>query len=160
MKISLFDISNRLSEIDKMFRPTIESLLPTIHKIDSTKLIEESGLSLQGNNVLLTITPKDYEYAGLDIFIAKDQLIVGFAGSEQYEDHHSNMIESDLIHTIEKYLTGIRIKTYYNKKGIIVKREWFYKDNSMIGTSRYSFNLFSLFTKNIEKEISISFFSA
>ena len=118
------------------------------------------GDQLFWNDVYLTITPKYYEYAGLDIFIAQDQLIVGFAGSEQYEDHHSNMIESDLIHTIEKYLAGIRIITYYNKKGIIVKREWYYKDNNIIGTSRYSFNLFSLFTKNIEKEISISFFSA
>jgi len=159
MKIPLFDIPIRLSEIDKEFHRNIEMLIPVISKIDATKISNESGLTYDGNYVNISIIPKQYEFAELNIFIGRRQLVSGFAESEQYEDHRTNKMRKDFIEPIEKYLNGIRIKAYYNKKGRILKREYFYKDNTGIGTSQYSFNPFSRFSKKIEKEISISFYS-
>jgi hypothetical protein len=158
MKISLFKISTRLSEIDKEFHKSIESLLPILNKIDSTKVSEESGLAYNEKNVYISIISKDYAHASLDIFIARDQLIVGFAGSVQYEDHHTNRIEQYLLNIIEKYLSGIRINEYCTKNGKVLKRKYFYRDNSVIGTA--SFYPFFFFGQKHKKEISISFFSA
>ncbi len=158
MKISLSNISIHLAEIGNEFHRDIEMLLPILDKLDSTKISDESGLNYDGINVSVSIIPKHYEYAGLNIFIAKDQVVVDFAGGPQYEDHDTNVIDIVLIERIEKYLAGIRTKAYYNKKGRILKMEYFDKNNTKIGTSKYSLFPISWFSKKIEKENSISFF--
>lgn len=154
MNIKIPEIPNRLSEIDHFYNKYIERLLPTLAKIDLNKISDTSGLTRNNSGLNLSIKPVHYEFAELNIFISKKQLIISFAESEQYEIHHENNSNDLDIETIDKYLTGIRIIEYYNRKKKVIKRKYFYKDNTIIGTSI----LFPFYFRKLEeKEINITF---
>jgi hypothetical protein len=154
MKISLFEIAKQLSEIDFEFRSHVEMLLPILQNLDSTKISEKSGIEFDGSHLILEIIPLYYDYAGLDVYVGHSQLIISFAEKEQYENHHENNADNIDLETIDKYLSGIIIKEYVDKNGKVIKRKYFYKDNTEIGGPLF-FPFFAF--KTTEKVISISF---
>jgi len=149
--MKLFEIPVRLVEIDFNLRKHVEPLIPVLSELDLEKLSDKSGLEFTNNYVYLDIIPVSCEFAGLNIYIDSTQLTIGFAEAERYKGNHANSLN---VKAIDKYLDGIIIRQYSNKKGKAIKRLYCYKDKTTIGTVP----IFPFFAfKTIEKEISISF---
>ena len=154
MKMKLFEAPLRLVEIDYRFRRHIELLVPILAELDLAKLSDKSGLEFDSRRVFIDIIPVHYDFAGLNIYIDKSQITIGFAEAEQYENHHDNSMTDLNLKAITGYLDGIIVKEHTNKNGRAIKRIYYYIDKTKIGTVA----LFPFFAfKTTEKEILIVF---
>ena len=162
--------NSKIENFNKLTGYQIElfnQLKPILIQIDNSLISEESNIKVFNNagEWILEISiipnvPKELKsYSLLNIFASKSQFILALAGGEYLECHHdaeyeiSRDIES-IMNYIKKYLNGITILEYYNKRNKILKREYFWGDEvdekNKIATSIHGLILFN---KNLNKKI-------
>lgn len=156
----MFQTNNNLiknKELSPFCKKLLKEILPDLKKIDSSKLSEKSKIAINGKNntsiLNIEIKAKDTHIPDLYIDASEDHCFLGLFDHEEVEYYgNTNLKADELIKTIKtilkKYLSGITIIEYYNKKGGILKKDYYYgltsklKEENKVGNSIYYRNFF------------------
>lgn len=153
-KVKQEDVNKLCPYTQRLFK----ELQPILENLDPAKLSEESKIEITSIkkdwSLYILIEPKDKNVSGLDIYASKSQCILGYADAEQIECHWNPAPDADYLikeivdHT-SKYLNGVTIIEYYNKKGKLFMKRYYYgidtenDKDKLLGTSRYFSGFFS-----------------
>ena len=119
-------------------RHLLERLQPLLDRLDQERVTKSSGLRIQtaGNKWTLEVTveARSEPFPGLYLFATQEQCILSFADSEILECHRDPGSAEDLVDEVialtERYLSGATILEHYNRKGNVVRTDYFYDMDS------------------------------
>jgi hypothetical protein len=129
----------------------LEELRPLIENLDPLKISDGSKIEIvplkNDWSLHIFIEPKDKNISALDVYASKSQCILGYAESEQIEDHTDPASDADslikqVVDYTAKYLNGVTVIEYYNRKNKLFMKKYYYGIDTendagkLIGTGR------------------------
>jgi hypothetical protein len=129
------DINNLCPYAQRLFK----ELKPILGNIDPMKISEESKIEISPIKkdwlLHISIEPKDRNVPGLHIEASKSEFILTYAGGCQLEDHSNPASDADYlikesVDNTARYLNGVTIVQYYNRKGKSFMKKYYYGINT------------------------------
>jgi len=115
-------------------RRLLERLRPLVDRLEQERVTEGSGLRVHkaGNECAIEVgvLARGELFPGLHLIASRGQCILTFAHHEVLECHRNPGLYADLVEDViglmERYLSGATILEHHNRKGNVVRTDYFY----------------------------------
>lgn len=134
VNIKTDDFSHYKDSVHTFLYALAVKIKPLLCSVDEEKLSTTSrfNLDLDKQELNVFIEAENMNIPFICLFASTKQYILGYADSEQIENHaleKSRDINDEvniLYEHIERYLNGITIIEHFNKKNILIRKEYFW----------------------------------